>query len=131
MEINGGRFYVRPLHDDDRIDDRPALQAISDLPAELAQLSPATSRADWEQDTRYVWASCEQTSVDMVALVVLDLHADATTATLRAFPVGDPERVLPHDPALVAKTVADAATEGAGTVRRWAEGMLGRTVAQP
>ena len=27
MELNGGRFYLRPLHDDERIDDRPALKS--------------------------------------------------------------------------------------------------------
>ena len=32
MDINGGRFYVRPLHDDNRIDDRPALSLIHNHP---------------------------------------------------------------------------------------------------
>lgn len=122
MEINGGRFYVRPLHDDDRIDDRPALAQVS-LPAELADLTPASARESWAADTRYVWAACEQTSVDMVALVVLDLNA--SPAKIEAFCVGDPDRVLPNDPVLVPKTVADGAREGAATVERWARGFLG------
>ncbi|AZA09861.1 hypothetical protein CPPEL_08790 [Corynebacterium pseudopelargi] len=122
MEINGGRFYVRPLHDDDRIDDRPALSQIP-LPEHLQDFSPELSRKQWEEDTRYTWAACEQTSVDMVALVVLDL--EHTPATISAYCVGDPDRVLPNDPVLVRKTVADGAKEGAATVERWAKGYLG------
>ncbi|AZA10829.1 hypothetical protein [Corynebacterium gerontici] len=122
MEINGGRFYVRPLHDDNRIDDRPALEQI-DLPEALAGLTPASARKSWEADTRYIWAACEQTSVHMVALVVLNL--EASPASIQAFCVGDPDRVLPNDPVLVPKTVADGAHEGAATVERWAKGFLG------
>ncbi|GGG75698.1 hypothetical protein GCM10007338_11690 [Corynebacterium pelargi] len=122
MEINGGRFYVRPLHDDDRIDDRPALAATT-LPEHLADLNPAQAREDWERDSRYTWAACEQTSVDMVALVVLDL--EQSPASISAYCVGDPDRVLPNDPVLVRKTVADGAKEGAATVERWAKGYLG------
>ena len=101
MELNGGRFYLRPLHDDDRIDDRPALKKLRVNPDDF--ISMARISLD-----RYCWAICEQTSVEMVALGVYD-HALGDIVT---HPIGDPNRVLPNDPVLPPKTVQDAADDG-------------------
>lgn len=110
MELNGGRFYLRPLHDDDRIDDRPALSAISDDPAALI----AEARAGWASERVFTWAVCEQTNVEMLALARYD-------GTVKVTPIGDPQRILPNDPVLPQKTVADAVVAGEETVTRWAE----------
>ena len=96
MELNGGRFYLRPLHDDERIDDRPALKKLRVDPDDF--ISMARISLD-----RYCWAICEQTSVEMVALGVYD-HALGDIVT---HPIGDPNRVLPNDPVLPPKTVQD------------------------
>ncbi|MCS4489518.1 hypothetical protein N7326_02870 [Corynebacterium sp. ES2794-CONJ1] len=106
IELNGGRFYLRPLHDDNRIDDRPALAQITDNPQEI--LTRARSSAK-----DYYWAICEQTRVDMVALA----HFDGTIITTT--PIGDPDRVLPNDPVLPAMTVQDAADLGREVVARY------------
>ena len=98
MELNGGRFYLRPLHDDERIDDRPALKKLRVNPDDF--ISMARISLD-----RYCWAICEQTSVEMVALGVYD-HALGDIVT---HPIGDPNRVLPNDPVLPPTTVQDAA----------------------
>lgn len=108
MELNGGRFYLRPLHDDDRIDDRPALAAIVDDPEDFI----ATMRASASD---YCWAICEQTNVDMVALG----HYNHDTKTITTTPIGDPARILPNDPVLPPKSVADAAHAGRGVIERW------------
>lgn len=113
MELNGGRFYLRPLHDDDRIDDRPALSYITDAPDELI----AKARAGWASESVFTWAVCEQTNVEMLALAVYDGNITVT-------PVGDPQRILPNDPVLPQKTVADAVTAGEETVSRWVAGFL-------
>ncbi|PRQ11340.1 hypothetical protein C1Y63_06415 [Corynebacterium sp. 13CS0277] len=139
MEINGGRFYVRPLHDDDRIDDRPALAEALNTTEDAVATFVATARDDWHANRRLTWAVAEQTNVDMLALAELVLPPDfvapeertantpppTTPATVRTISVGDPARVLPNDPVLTRKTVGDATEEGLGTVRRWAEGYLG------
>ena len=39
MELNGGRFYLRPLHDDDRIDDRPALKKLRVNPDDFISMA--------------------------------------------------------------------------------------------
>lgn len=116
MELNGGRFYLRPLHDDDRIDDRPALSAISDDPAALI----AEARAGWASERVFTWAVCEQTNVEMLALA----RYDGTNITVTS--IGDPQRVLPNDPVLPQKTVADAVAAGEETVERWVHGFLQR-----
>ena len=68
IEINAGRWYLRGLRADDRIDDRPAL-------AELGAADPdhvARSEADWLSDARYSWAVCEPSTGELLAEVTLD-----------------------------------------------------------
>lgn len=127
MEINGGRFYVRPLHDDDRIDDRPALAAV--FGAEVDPNFVSDAREAWATDTRYTWAVCEQTQVELLAFAELAVSQAGGTATLTVRPAGDEQRRLPNDPVLTPKTVGDAVAEGRATVRRWAENYLNLTVA--
>ena len=117
MELNGGRFYLRPLHDDDRIDDRPALKKLRVNPDDF--ISMARISLD-----RYCWAICEQTSVEMVALGVYD-HALGDIVT---HPIGDPNRVLPNDPVLPPKTVQDAADDGLEIISRWVDSYFPETV---
>ncbi|MDO4685681.1 MAG: hypothetical protein Q4A92_03955 [Corynebacterium sp.] len=114
MELNGGRFYLRPLHDDDRIDDRPALSQLSDTPDALV----AAARAGWASESKFTWAVCEQTNVEMLALAVYE------NCTITVTPVGDTQRILPNDPVLPQKTVEDAVIAGEKTVARWVEGFL-------
>lgn len=113
MELNGGRFYLRPLHNDNRIDDRPALQHITDNPDDLIM----QARAGWASESIFSWAVCEQTNVEMLALAVYNGEIQVT-------PIGDPGRVLPNDPVLPQKTVADAVAAGEETVARWVKGFL-------
>ncbi|MDO4910296.1 MAG: hypothetical protein Q3972_00945 [Corynebacterium sp.] len=115
VEINGGRFYVRPLHCDERIDDTHALSLIdATIPAEL----PQQARELWLSDTLYSWAVCEQTSVDLVALALYD----PKTKELVVYPSGDPHRVLPNTDGLLRdKTPLDAVSAASETLSRWIE----------
>ncbi|AKE40675.1 Uncharacterised protein [Corynebacterium kutscheri] len=115
-DINGGRFYARPLHNDDRIDDTPALAMATSA---FTPLSVAETRQSWLNDTMYTWAVCEQTNIDMIALAVLHLNTDGAHV-LDIVPVGDPYRLLPNDPVLERKTVQDAITEIREPITRWA-----------
>lgn len=115
-EINGGRFYARPLHNDDRIDDTPALEICS--AGGMGSYSVEELRQQWADNTAYSWAVCEQTNVDMVALAVLHIQGDK--GVLDIVPVGDPNRALPNDPVLEPKTVGDA-VEIRDSLVRWAK----------
>lgn len=110
MDVNGGRFYARPL----REDDAPALAEASGT--KVASISKA--RAEWLDDTAYSWAVCEQTRVDAVAIARYDQQE------LQIVPVGDPDRDLPNDPILEPKKARDAVTEGRVFIQRWIDGFL-------
>lgn len=118
LEINGGRFYARPLHMNNRINDLAALQEIfHDADENLI----AQYDKQWQEDLLYTWAICEQTNVDMVAF----LEFNPLTKELHSYPVGDPHRILPNtDPQLRNKTVADSIEEISSTIKRWAESVL-------
>ena len=113
IELNGGRFYLRPLHDDDRIDDRPALSTIKADPDEFIR----TAR---DSDHLYCWAICEQTSAEMIALGIYDHN----TAEISVLGIGDLTRILPNDPVLPQKTVADAVAAGREVISRWVTAAL-------
>lgn len=107
-QLNGGRFYLRPLHIDDRIDDRPALARVVRDPqafVEEARDSP----------NQYFWAVCEQTCVDMIALAQINTDTEAITIT----PIGNLDRVLPNDPVLPQVTVRDGMVSARGVIERW------------
>lgn len=118
LEINGGRFYARPLHDDERIDDTPALALAN--PGGMDLVGVAELRQRWADDTMYTWAVCEQTNVEMIGLAILHPGVDGAKAVLDVVPVGDPTRVLPNDPVLVPKSVGDV-VEIRGPIIRWAQ----------
>lgn len=102
VEINAGRWYLRVLRADERVDDRPAL-------ADLGETDPAhvdRCARDWLEDRRYTWAVCEPTTGEMLAEAALD-PAEGT--------VGSRARVG-HD---------DAARTAEEAVRRFASGALG------
>jgi hypothetical protein len=101
IEINAGRWYLRGLRADDRIDDRPAL-------AELGVTDPdhvVRSAAGWSADSRYSWAVCEPTTGELLAEVTLDPATGEIAGRARTG----------HD---------DAAAAAAGCVRRFAAAIV-------
>ncbi|MEJ5997451.1 hypothetical protein [Corynebacterium sp. H130] len=109
MDVNGGRFYARPLRDDDEI-------ALNQAESSVASISQA--REDWLSDTAYSWAICEQTNVNAVAIARYDME------TLEVAVVGDPERDLPNDPMLEPKKAKDGVAAAREFLPRWIEGFL-------
>ncbi len=92
VEINAGRWYLRALRADSRIDDRAAL-------ADLGVTDPdhvARSAAAWSADTGYSWAVCDVTTGELLAEATLDPltgqiatrardgHTDAATAAAQS-----------------------------------------------
>lgn len=114
-DINGGRFYARPLHNDDRIDDTPAIRLID------AHFDVDEAHHRWHDNSMYSWAVCEQTNIDMIALAVLHLTSTehGLSGILDIAPAGDPARELPNDPILDQKTVGDGVHEIRGPIERW------------
>ena len=101
VEINAGRWYLRALRADDRVDDRPAL-------ADLGEHDPgyvARSAAAWADDTGYGWAVCEPTTGELLAEVHVDPRLGVLSTRARAG----------HD---------DAAAAAAESVRRFAAAAL-------
>ncbi len=106
VEINAGTWYLRALRADDRVTDVPAL---SDLGVDDPDGYIAAASRSWENESRYVWAVCEPTTGELVALI----------------------GVRP-DPAILcgrARTGRAGALEAAcGPVSRFATGALGLTL---
>lgn len=109
MDVNGGRFYARPL----RNDDAPAL---AEAASSVASIS--TAREEWFSDTAYSWAVCEQTNVNAVAIARYDQQE------LEIVPVGDPDRDLPNDPMLEPKKVRDGVAKAKVFIQGWIDGFL-------
>ncbi|KUI19218.1 hypothetical protein AU193_14420 [Mycobacterium sp. GA-1285] len=106
VEINAGAWYLRAPRDDDLIDDGPAFTAMGETePGYIARC-----RAQWASDTAYTWAVCEPTTGEMLAEIRLDVHAARIRTRFRDGHV-------------------DAAAIAEQSVRRFAAGMLGLTVA--
>lgn len=125
MELNAGRFHLRPLRRDSRVDDVPALLRVGGRKLDEGFITKAA--ADWEADRAYRWAVAEQTNVELAA--VAELLLDGDTATVAVHPAGDPARVLEvDDPAVVEVTVGDACGAARDVVTRFAEQTLGVTV---
>lgn len=105
IEINAGRWYLRALRSDERVDDRPALTdgGIAD-PGYIARRS-----AQWVDESHLSWAVCEPTTGELLAEVGITPSAD-NTATFTGWSRPG------HDDALAAAS---------DTVRRFAEGALG------
>ena len=93
VEINAGRFYLRQLRADDRIDDRPSiLDAFTDPVSRRWISHRITDRAaagdyvalrtrQWADDERCSWAVADQNSGELLGEVGLkDLDLDAGTA---------------------------------------------------
>ncbi|MFC0544309.1 GNAT family N-acetyltransferase [Kutzneria chonburiensis] len=93
VEINAGRFYLRQLRADDRIDDRPSIldaftdpvsrrwisHRITDLAAAGDYVALRTRQ--WVDDERCSWAVADQNSGELLGEVGLkDLDLDAGTA---------------------------------------------------
>lgn len=88
MQLNGGRFYLRPLSADDRINDVPALRLAADWADHSSNSSDSSAgsgssssaidesvielrRNQWWTGTALSWAVCEQTQVEMLAEAIL------------------------------------------------------------
>ncbi|GGS25143.1 MULTISPECIES: GNAT family N-acetyltransferase [Actinokineospora] len=96
VEINAGKYYLRALRADDRIDDRPAVLAGFTDPISRRWLSHiavhdlATAGAyiaqrarDWENETRFSWAVADQLTGALLGEVLLkevDLAAGVAEA---------------------------------------------------
>ena len=108
VEINAGTWYLRSLRADDRITDVPALTLLgADSPADYV----ASANADWDNETRFVWAICIPTTGELIA--VIGVTPDDSSGELWG------RAREGYDEAL------DAAI---GPVSRFAEGALGLTV---
>lgn len=108
IEVNAGRWYLRALRFDERVDDRPALAdgGIDDA----AYIGRRTGQ--WADETHFSWAVCEPTTGELLAEVGVTPAPDNTAVVTGWARPG-------HDDALT------AATE---SVRRFAEGALGLAV---
>lgn len=108
IEINAGRWYLRALRSDERVDDRAALAdgGIHD-PDYVGRRT-----TQWIDETHFSWAVCEPTTGELLAEVGLtrtgDDHAELTGWARPG-----------HDVAL---------DDGVATIRRFAEGALRLTV---
>ncbi|MGX7827705.1 GNAT family N-acetyltransferase [Actinokineospora sp. 24-640] len=84
VEINAGRYYLRALRADDRIDDRPAVVAgftdpvsrrwlphiaVHDL--DTAGVYIALRAGDWAKETRFSWAVADPLTGDLLGEVLL------------------------------------------------------------
>ena len=102
VEINGGRWYLRALRCDDRVDDRPALADLG-----VTDGGYVDDAADaWADDTRYTWAVCEPTTGELLAEVTLDPESGRLRSRARP-------------------GFSDAAAASADTIRRYAAAVLG------
>lgn len=105
VEINAGRWYLRALRADERIDDRPALADLGESDGHCVDEQYVEhSLAGWAADSSYSWAVCEPTTGELVAEVTLDPRTAAVATRTRHG----------HD---------DAAATAAEAVRRFAAGM--------
>lgn len=129
MELNAGRFHLRPLRNDDRVDDTPALTKAHGRGVYPEYFEDAAK--DWAEDRAYRWAVAEQTNIDLVAEVTVTLVGD-DQAEVVIHTAGDPQRVIEvDDPTLTEVTVADAADTAKQVVDRWIREYLGREPIAP
>lgn len=105
VEINAGAWYLRALRDDDRLSDISALTdlGISD-PADYVRATDAA----WADETEFVWAVCEPTTGELVALIGIAVDGERAERWGR-----------PRDGYAAALAAAEA------PVTRFAEGALG------
>ncbi|GAB88395.1 hypothetical protein [Gordonia rhizosphera] len=106
VEINAGTWYLRALRADDRVTDVPAL---SDLGVDDPDEYVAGASRSWENESRYVWAVCEPTTGELVALI--GVRRDPARLSGRA-----------------RSGRADALEAARSPVRRFADGALGLTI---
>ncbi|CRK59797.1 acetyltransferase [Alloactinosynnema sp. L-07] len=96
VEINAGRFYLRALRADDRIDDRQAIVEgfadpesrrwlshldVSDL--DRAEAYIVRRAQGWAEETRFSWAVAEPTTGDLLGEVLLK-EVDLAAGTAEA-----------------------------------------------
>lgn len=126
MELNAGRFHLRPLRHDGRVSDLPALAAVHG--ADVGETYIADAADAWETDRAYHWAIAEQTCIDLVAEIVVTPHSE-DEASVEVRPAGPADTLIEvQDETLVPVTIGDACVSAEGVVKRWTEGALRRTV---
>lgn len=127
LDLNAGRFYLRQLRHDDRVDDGPALREMfgtDNFGEEFGQRYFDQVEKDWEDDQAYRWAVSEQTLIDLVALAVVKRDAQGQPQ-VEIIPRGDESRVLPgDDKVLVKMTVSDAMDAARTAATKWAQQAL-------
>jgi hypothetical protein len=107
IEVNAGRWYLRALRADDRVDDRPALAAggITD-PDYVARRA-----GQWADETHLSWAVCEPTTGELLAEIGVTSEDSTDTARLSGWARPGHE---------------DALAAAADTIRRFTAAALGR-----
>ncbi|MDO4610543.1 hypothetical protein [Corynebacterium sp.] len=129
LELNAGRFHLRPLRHDSRVDDVPALRLVHGGDADAGHVDRAA--ADWAADRVYRWAVAEQTHVDLVAeasVTPVD-GPGGSAAIVEVLPAGDVDRIIPvDDPDVEPVTVGEACRAARDVVTRFAQEALERTV---
>ncbi|MCF8607876.1 hypothetical protein L5I01_31420 [Gordonia sp. HY442] len=108
VEVFAGAWYLRALRDDDRLSDVGALARfdIAD-PADYVR----DANRGWADESRFVWAVCVPTTGETVALIGVVPTGDDTADLVGVARDGH----------------AEALSDAAGPVARFAEGALGLT----
>lgn len=107
VEINAGRWYLRALRGDERVDDTPALRAAGITDEDYIQ----RRLSEWADDEHYSWAVCVPETGEMVAEI--GVSPNGGSARIGGW------TLTGYD---------DAFAEGLAAVRRFAEAGLGLSV---
>ncbi|MBV7295573.1 hypothetical protein KRX51_06535 [Corynebacterium sp. TAE3-ERU12] len=129
IELNAGRFYLRPLRHDERVDDTVALGKAHGRAVTEEYIADA--HADFAAGRVFRWAVCEQADVELIGEVIVT-PVDEDEAEIVVYAAGDPKRVIENDdPTVEPVTVSEGCTAAKDTVRRWVEQSLGRKAVAP
>lgn len=107
IEINAGRWYLRALRADKRVDDTPSLRGAGITDEDYI----ARRLRQWSTDEFYSWAVCVPETGEMVAEIWLNPNSDSAQVGGWALNGYD-----------------EAFAEGTAAVRRFAESRLGLAV---
>ncbi|CAM2936697.1 hypothetical protein [Skermania piniformis] len=108
IEVNAGRWYLRALRSDGRVDDRTALAAGGIVDPDYV----ARRHTEWAAETHFSWAVCEPTTGELLAEVGLTPGSDGTAQLSGWARPGH----------------AGALDDARATIRRFAEQALGYSV---
>ncbi|WP_024793485.1 GNAT family N-acetyltransferase [Tomitella biformata] len=117
VEINAGRWYLRALRADERVDDTPALRTAGVVTEEAGADYIQLRLDQWAADELYSWAVCVPETGEMVAEIRLG-HDGGPDSDAEGWSLGG----------WTSSGYDDAFAEGLAAVRRFAESGLGLTV---